>query len=559
MNASQTPDHSFVADGNTPLPQRLVVAETTEGAVWREAADLLRWRSCPRRAWLYHHPPAGMPGADRSPVREDAALPDVQAALRASYPGAAELPRPDEAAAWAEACAATREWMLSRAAGEPGAALLGACLFSDDGARARVDVLQRGSTGWRLLKLRLATAGREQDVDEAAWWVHVAARAGWRIQMVGLLLVNNDFIYPGHGLYAGVFREVDLGPQLGSRPIADWMIALRRTQRGAEPLPALGAPCTADGGCVFLPHCHTEEPVLPSVDAQRVLEIVGRDLAETLRSEGHRQLPDVPRERLQDPRHQRAWRAVSENRPVVEPAVASLWRSLPRPRHLLRLETIGAAVPLWTGTRPYEVMPFQWTCATEPLSLEANGAGRHAGAAGAPWPCQAFLVEEDATRLSGVPGVPGDPRRAFALSLLAVLQDDGAVLAYNAGFERNRLRELARDLPDLADSLESLAARLVDLFQWTRAHYYHPAMAGSWSARSLYRAVAPEAGAHTPVWSGSTHEPAIETPQEAFAEWLTPGVKPLRRASLAQALRAHGERQVRALQVLCACFETASG
>jgi hypothetical protein len=524
---------------------------------WLDTPDLLRWRSCPRRAWLHRHPPAevNVRQSNAPTRRDDAALPDVQLALRASYPGASSVATPVHDADWVQAIAATQAWMNGPEAAEAGAVLLGACVCSDDGARARVDVLQRGTTGWRLLKLRLATAGREQDVDEAAWWAHVAARAGWRIQMVGLLLVNNDFIYPGHGLYAGVFREVDLGPQLGSRPVADWMVALRRMQRAGEPSPALGAPCTADGGCVFLPHCHANEPVLSIEDTQRALEVVGRDLAETLRSEGYRQLTDVPRERLHDPRHRRAWLAVGEGRPVVEPAVASLWRSLPRPRHLLRLETIGAAVPLWAGTRPYEVVPFQWTCATEPTAASFNPGTRGVGgAAGAPWPSTGFLA--DGSAVARAPG-QGDPRRAFALSLLQALSDDGAVLAYNAGFERNRLRELARDLPDLSPALEALAARLVDLFQWARGHFYHPAMAGSWSARSLYRAVAPQVGAHGPVLEGSACEPGFDTPQDAFAEWLTPGVSPERRAVLAQGLRGHGDRQVRALQVLCACFEAA--
>ena len=73
-------------------------------------------------------------------------------------------------------------------------------------------------------------------MDDVALWTHVAARCGFAVQSVGLLLVDTDFVYPGHGCYAGLFREVDLGPVLGSRPVAE----LARTpcasgERGSEP------------------------------------------------------------------------------------------------------------------------------------------------------------------------------------------------------------------------------------------------------------------------------------------------------------------------------------
>jgi len=138
----------------------------------------------------------------------------------------------------------------------------------------------------------------------------------------------------------------------------------------------------------------------PAVDADAAiapisLEIVGRELAAELRHEGHADLLSVAEERLADPRHRRALRAVREGAPVIEPAVAALLRAHGHPRRMLRLDTIGFAVPVWAGTRPYQVLPFQWTC-----DLQA-----------APGLCEhhAFLA-----------GVHGDPRREFAQTLLHV-------------------------------------------------------------------------------------------------------------------------------------------
>ena len=449
-------------------------------------------------------------------------LPEAQAALRSVFPGARRIAPPLDEADWPRALADTRQALQNLQAQATGeATLLDACLMSDDGARARVDVLQRGAHGWRLFRLRVGTVADDADVDALAFWAHVVARAGWRLQSAGLLLIDTDFLYPGLGCHAGLFREVDAGPMLGSRPVADWLLALRQTEAGPQPPMSLLAPCTRDGGCPQLARCHAGEPAEPRVDPRERLDVVGRELADQLRLEGHRSLRDVPLDRLVEPRHRRAWQAVRSGAPVVDALTAERVQAWPRPWRLLRMETIGLAVPVWAGTRPYEVIPFQWTCLQLPAGDE-------------PGPCEGFLADGQA-----------DPRRALAQSLWQALASpeaaDGTLLAYNAGFERNRLRELARRFDDLAPGLEAAADRLVDVYQFTRQHAYHPEQAGSWSAKAMWRAVAPELGAHRFEAEG------CHTPLQAFGLSLRPGLPAPRRERLRQALQAHGQGQTAAL------------
>jgi hypothetical protein len=59
------------------------------------------------------------------------------------------------------------------------------------------------------------------------------------------------------------------------------------------------------------------------------------------------------------------------------------------------------------------------------------------------------------------------------------------VIAWNMAFERGCLLGLAHEFPDLAQPLESLAARLVDLLPVVRRHYYHRDMRGSWSIKAV--------------------------------------------------------------------------
>lgn len=504
--------------------------------------DLHRWRSCARRFWLHRHDPVAVPdarelgtdaGADPSVVPG----PAPGDALRASFPGAVVIPTPSTAAEWNTAQRLTALALRDPAAMRPDWTIFGACLASDEGARVRIDVLTRGAQGLRLFKVRLATVGEEADVDAVALWAHVAARSGLRLDGVGMLLVDTDFVYPGHGCHAGLFREVDLGPVLGSRQVASWLVAMRACDRGVQPPAQPGVQCTREA-CGFLDHCRMD-----GADAAQVagraqvhdpasLEIVGRELAAELRHEGHDTLHDVPEQRLADPRHRRAWRAVTQGAPVVEPGVAALIRAHGHPRYMLRFDTIGFAVPAWAGTRPYQVLPFQWNCDVE------VAAGRRAHAC--------FLGDAG-----------GDPRRAFAQSLVDALGDRGPVYAYNAGFERNRIRELADRFDDLAPALDALLPRFVDLFQVSRAHYYHPRMRGSWSFRSIFAALAPDldAGCFEPSAAGVAGRSSA---QAAFARSLQPRLDAATRDVLRDALQAHGRRQTEALRRMVELFERAA-
>jgi len=505
--------------------------------------ELMHWRACPRRFWLRQHQAmaGGAREAATAPLTDGStdhlvvhnAWPDQ--ALRASYPQALIVDPPTSPDEWATAIMQTRasldDGLLAGDAHQQGRAILGACFASNDGAQVRVDVIAAGEHGLKLLKVRYATVGDDADIDAVALWAHVAARCGLRVQSVGLLLVDTDFIYPGHGCYAGLFREVDLSPVLGSRPVPAWLVAMRACERSPdEPVSTPDAPCTLHGGCAFMSHCGVS-PSEPRNALPASLDVVGRDLAATLREEGHVDLMSVPQQRLPDARRRRALRAVQSGQAELDPTVALVLKRHGYPRYTLRFDTIGFATPIWPGTRPYQILPFQWVCDVEP---EPGQVQRHA-----------FLADKD-----------GDPRRAFAQSLLEVLGceelSSGPIFAYNAGFERNRLRELASLFADLAFALDSLQPRIVDLFQLGRAHYYHPRMCGSWSFKSVCRAIAPDIDTQGFAWQGITQ------PQVAFAVSQQEGLPAAERLALREALVAHGQRETEALRRMVAVFEGAS-
>jgi hypothetical protein len=65
-------------------------------------------------------------------------------------------------------------------------------------------------------------------------------------------------------------------------------------------------------------------------------------------------------------------------------------------------------------------------------------------------------------------------------------------VVYNATFESGRLSELAACLPEFAEPMKKIQARLWDLLPVVRNHVYHPAFAGSYSLKSVLPALIPE-------------------------------------------------------------------
>jgi len=188
------------------------------------------------------------------------------------------------------------------------------------------------------------------------------------------------------------------------------------------------------------------------------------------------------------------------------------------PRTWLDFETIGFVMPRWVGTSPYQAVPFQFSAQVE----QADGTRIE----------QAFLD------LSG-----NDPRRACAQALLA-LPPTGAVIAYNAGFERGCIKSLAFACPDLADDLMGLADRLVDLLPVTRATWYHRDQRGSWSIKAVLPTVAPELDySELAVGDGMAA-------QEAYLEATDPSCTAMRKVEIERDLRIYCGRDTEAMIVL---------
>ena len=396
--------------------------------------------------------------------------------------------------------------------------------FQVGGAFFRADILRRKGEDWWLVEVKSSASVKDYHLWDVATQLWVLDWLGIRPDTVQVAHIDKTFVYPGGGDYRGLFAYQDVREAVAplKEQVAGWVEHLQAVLEGSEPGASVGAQCSEPFECPFYDHCDPPElrPEYPVT-----LLPYGGMTVQRLKDEGYRDLRDVPADLLDKPNHRLVHHTTLSGEPFLDAGAAKALNRLPWPRYYLDFETIQFAVPIWPGTRPYQQLPFQWSCHVE-----------HAD--------ESVVLHMEFLDISGKP-----PMRAFAESLLASIPDDGgAILGYNVGFERSVMNNLAEMYPDISGQLRRLAVRCADLLTIARRYYYHRDMKGSWSIKAVLPTVAPDLDyANLDVQHGTMA-------QEAYLEAIHPDTPPARKAELSQGLLAYCERDTRALVRLAAFF-----
>lgn len=394
--------------------------------------------------------------------------------------------------------------------------------FEKKGVLIRSDLLFPDPGQARLVEVKASTSVEDYHLEDCAVQAWVIENKGIPLNKIELARVDTSFIYNGDKNYDGLlFHEdvTDAVRQIQS-DVPKWVKEFRRVLEGPEPDMDIGSHCGDPFTCPFLEYCSVGQSEYPV----SILPY-GRKVAGELISEGIFDIRDIPAGRLSNPTHERVRRATISGIAELDSQAGEIIKNLPYPRYYLDFETIQFAVPIWTGTSPYQQLPFQWSC-----HVETPGGGlRHEG----------FLDT------SGDP-----PMRSFAESLLTTLGNKGPILHYHH-FEKTILKLLSKLFPDLSNPLEGLIGRLVDLLPIARSHYYHPAMKGSWSIKSVLPCVAPDL-------SYSSFEEVMDgqAAQRAYLEIIDPENSDDRRKKLEEELKSYCQLDTLAMVRLARHFQT---
>ena len=339
--------------------------------------------------------------------------------------------------------------------------------FQFDDVRIRVDILKpTGNNTFSLIEVKSSSSLKEEYVLDAAIQYYILIGARINVTQVCLAHLNKEYVYPGGGydltqLFAtdDITSEVQvLQPEI-ENSLKSMRLCLAES---GIPLIKAGKQCTKPYRCSFYGYCHQNEPANHISQLPRISE----KLLQRLEEIGVNDILEIPADFSElNEIQQRVRDCVVNGTLYLDKEIKNELGKLIYPIHFLDFETFNPALPLYIGTGPYEVIPFQWS----DHILNKDGTLYH----------EEFL--HDGT---------GDPRPAFAEKLVNTLGKSGSIVVYS-GYEAGRIKALAEALPQFSDDFLAILPRIFDLLTQVRNHCYHPEFHGSFSIKSVLPALVP--------------------------------------------------------------------
>lgn len=415
----------------------------------------LAYSQCPKQLWLdaYRPEPAAPP--DPTAQRRLRVGQAVDQLAREQFANGRSIPyrpRPEEMDP------------LTRQAIAEGVETLFQATFHDDDLLVKVDILTQTAAGWHLIEVKSSTQYKEAEhLPDIAFQVYVLRQAGLSVAQASLMHLNSDCLAPD---LSNLFALTDVTEAVEAfipTVAADTAVMRQLLTHPNPPNAGIGRHCKRPYECPFCDHCWQGVDGLTIFDIPRLSPHKERPLQEA----GVLYLADIPQDASLTATQQKFVNFhVQQEISIDSAAIQQALADLQYPLYFFDFETIDHAIPVFDGCKPYQQVPFQYSCHI----VAEDGTMTH---------CD-YLHTDD-----------GDPRRPLAEALLGHIGETGSLIAYNIPFERGVLRHLADHLPEYAAPLRGMADRLWDQLPIFRQHYRDYRFGKSNSLKSVLPVIAP--------------------------------------------------------------------
>jgi predicted RecB family nuclease len=322
------------------------------------------------------------------------------------------------------------------------------------------DVIARTDDGWHFVEVKSSSSVKPEHILDVAVQVHAMSHTAGIPNCVSVMHLNKEFRHPDRG---NLFATTDVTEDVmrAVESVAESARQQLAVLHGPLPDVPIGAHCSEPRACVFRDRCWPSDPRhisrLYNVGPKRTAEYMGQ---------GIHSIDDIPKGAKLPFAAQRQIRSLNGAGLVVEPTLADALTPFAVGRlGFLDFETVARAIPVWPDLAP-------WGAAAAQFSYHErlpDGTYRHA----------AHLAEG-----------PRDARPLVAERLLTATRDAEAVVTYSS-YEKTQIGALQQAVPDLANELEVLKNKLVDLLPVVRNNVYHPDFHGSFSIKAVLAPLVP--------------------------------------------------------------------
>ena len=334
-----------------------------------------------------------------------------------------------------------------------------------------VDILVKDSDGYSVYEVKSTTHVEKHYYYDLAYQYYVLKNIGLKINKLNLVHINSDYVLDGELNLNDYFVINDLTSEVKDKydEVCSLLEMSDKILDSDIELPSvINSTCNKNGGCPYLAYCrkYNNIPEANSVfdlynNRSKIKQVNNNILTfNDLLANGVK-LSDIQRRQIDFALNNKEVLYIDKQK------VKAFLDSFTFPLYFFDFETYQDIIPKYTGCRPYQQIPFQYSLHI----LYKDGELEH----------KEFLGD----------GL-NNPIYDIANSMLNDLGIGGSIVAYNDSFEKSRIKELAYIVTDKKNELFALVDRFVDLADvFQNGYCYNKQMGGSFSIKSVLPALFP--------------------------------------------------------------------
>lgn len=344
--------------------------------------------------------------------------------------------------------------------------------FSYDGCFCSVDILRNlGGNKVELYEVKSSTSVKWIYKHDVSYQYYVLTKLGYEVQKACLVHINNQYVRHGELELDKLFTISDLTETAKEKfSEVDENIKKFRAylEQKEEPECDIGGQCSDHYECGYWCHCAKD---MPEEGGFTVWNIANFRKKQQFYDKGLITFEQIYEAGVLKGNYLQQVEVELKNLPpqIKPKEVSKFLDTLSYPLYFLDFETFNPAVPLYDESSPYQQIVFQYSL----HYIEKEGGElKHKE-------CLAY------------PG--SDPRRQIAERLCKDIPLDVCTTAYNMGFEKGKIRDLAALYPDLHDHLMNIHDNIKDIMiPFQKRWYYTKEMQGSYSIKYVLPALFPD-------------------------------------------------------------------
>lgn len=344
--------------------------------------------------------------------------------------------------------------------------------LSYDGYFCSVDILRNlGNKKVELYEVKSSVKVHWIYEHDVSYQHYVLTKLGYDVQKVCLVHIDNSYVRHGELELDKLFKIVDL-TELAKSKLGEVEENIKKFREylksETEPECKVGSQCSDPYECGYWEHCAVD---MPQDDSHTVWEISRLRNKQWYYDNGYITFEQLYDAGVLTGKYLQQVEMEIKNLPaqIDKAQIKGFLDTLSYPLYFLDFETFNPAIPLYNESSPYQQIVFQYSL----HYIEKEGGElKHKE-------CLAY------------PG--SDPRRQIAEQLCKDIPLDVCTTAYNMGFEKGKIRDLAELYLDLHDHLMNIHDNIKDIMiPFQKRWYYTKEKLGSYSIKYVLPALFPD-------------------------------------------------------------------